>query len=156
MCHPHGPVLSSHTRRVQTDPRAALTKTRCKTASMDWWCTFIGLEETPPHLTNNRFLGKDPQKQQLYLQGRAQLTKKQNQNPNPRRDSNQEWLPILSPEINPVYQAIAAKLLYHIWRELANNFISNNQQKDSEVSSWKSSPNLAPSLSISAFIKINK
>lgn len=37
----------------------------------------------------------------------------------------------LFPETNPVYQAIAAKLMYHIGRELANNFINNNQQKDS-------------------------
>lgn len=36
MCHPHGPVPSPHTGRVQADPDAALTKPHCKTADMGW------------------------------------------------------------------------------------------------------------------------
>lgn len=84
-------------------------------------------------LPNYRSLQKDPQEQQLYFQETAQLTKKnQNQNPNPRRESNQEWLPVyFQRPIMCANQAIAAKLMNHIWRELANNFMNSNQQKDS-------------------------
>jgi len=41
-------------------------------------CAFSGLAEKPPHflLPNCGFLGKEPQKQQLYLPEKAQLTKK--------------------------------------------------------------------------------
>lgn len=90
-------------------------------------CTFSGLAEKPPHflLPNYGFLWKAPQKQQLYLQGKAQLTKKRiTKKPKAKAKGRKqpEVITYLPSETNPASQAIATKLTHHVQRELADNF----------------------------------
>lgn len=79
-------------------------------------CTFSGLAEKSPDflLPNYGFLRKVPQKHQLYLQGRAELTKKKGKKKEKKQTKTQSKGKEADKSnylcVNPASQAIATKL----------------------------------------------